>query len=92
MIGDACILRCGNGVVEGDEKCDSGGFPGCNGDCDIVLGYDCKGDLGSVSICDTQCGDGIVCGDEVCDDGDLLPNNGCNCEYLDQVNFNCLTG
>ena len=34
---------CGNGILEGNEKCDDGGKGGCKSDCsDEAIGYTCS--------------------------------------------------
>jgi cysteine-rich repeat protein len=61
---DAVDLGCGNGLVEADEECDTGGqSPTCNANCTQA-----------------ECGDGIVNGTagETCDDGNLIDGDGCD--------------
>jgi hypothetical protein len=61
---------CGDGVVAGDEQCDTSG-PGCVA-CKITAGWDCPDD-----VCAPICGDGKVVGDEQCD-----PPNGTTCDSV----------
>ncbi len=56
---------CGDGAVDGNEKCDDGNNVDCDG---------CRSDC---SAKETGCGDGFVCGTELCDDGNSSPNDGC---------------
>jgi cysteine-rich repeat protein len=58
---------CGDGVVEGDEQCDSGDALDDVGECKT----DCT--LAS-------CGDGFVGPGEACDDGNLVPHDQCTNE------------
>jgi len=59
---------CGNGTIEGNEKCDDGNLidgDGCDSNCTP-----------------TGCGNGIVTAGEQCDDGNLIDGDGCdsNCK------------
>lgn len=75
--GTNCISAsalCGNGVKEGDEKCDDGNI--VNGDS---CRFDCRGT--------GECGDGTLDAElldaqgqplEVCDDGNKIAGDGCN--------------
>ncbi len=66
---DACLPGglCGDGVVNGTEKCDDGkntGMPGsCKADC-------------SAYVPGTKCGDGVIQAPEKCDDGTGPNGNG----------------
>jgi len=72
-------LICGNGRIDGDEKCDDGGLGGCLKDCSgEARGYNCTGGTQtSPTNCTAICGDGIVVPPELCDDenqGSCLKN------------------
>ena len=48
---------CGDGLLRGNERCDTmGDAPGCVG-CQVEFGYTC---VGEPSDCRPTCGDGIV--------------------------------
>ena len=61
------ISICGNGVLEGNEKCDDGNLvngDGCSSTCTIE----------TLSVC----GNNIKEGTEQCDDGNLINGDGCS--------------
>ena len=65
---------CGDGDIEGDEKCDDGVLNGTPGKCDTV----CQ----SVSPLPPVCGNGKEEGDEQCDEGEengVIPSSGDYC-------------
>lgn len=89
---DACLLECGNGVVEAGEQCDDNNFDsedGCSDACVVETGWDCSGEP---SVCTSTCGDEIVAvGAETCDDGNAVDcTDGCdsNC----QLSITCGNG
>ena len=53
---------------------------GCDGSCQIELGYDCtRTDSSTADVCIENCGDGITVGSTwACDDGDTDDVNGCS--------------
>jgi fibro-slime domain-containing protein len=54
------VVKCGNGIVEGNEQCDDGNTKaadGCSGTCQIEKGYVCPF---FNAPCVADCGDGIV--------------------------------
>ena len=87
----ACSIAniCGNGVVEGDEACDSGNnldIEGCTPECKRSLGELCSVDeqcassnceQGSCNNART-CGDGALQEGEQCDDGNDRDGDGCS--------------
>ncbi len=72
------VNACGDGVVLGAEQCDDHDTDpgdGCNGSCQIEIGWTCGG---QPSTCTPICGDGLVRGAEVCDDNNLADGDGCD--------------
>jgi cysteine-rich repeat protein len=73
----AC-LRCGNGLVEPGEQCDTGGQSAtCDADCTRP-----------------QCGDGVVntAAHETCDDGNTVSGDGCSSTCVTEVPLICGNG
>jgi large repetitive protein len=73
---DAPVL-CGNGVVDPGENCDDGNTvsgDGCDNQCCIERGYDCK----SAYAPPCHCGDGKLDFGEQCDDGNSASGDGCS--------------
>ena len=71
---------CGNGVIDGDELCDTLAVTGAS--C-VSQGFDsgqltCQGSCGAydTSACGI-CGNGVVDGYEDCDDGDIIDDDEC---------------
>ena len=63
-----CVSVCGDGIVAGNEGCDTGKVgDGCSANCTVLPGFYCKNNVSSV--CSPVCGDGIVAGNEKCDLG-----------------------
>jgi cysteine-rich repeat protein len=63
-----CSPVCGDGLIRGTEKCDTGAvqLDGCDNGCvSITPGYSC---IDEPSNCTGICGDGIIVGTETCDD------------------------
>lgn len=82
-------VRCGDGLVSGDEACDDGNTSsgdGCTSDCKTVEeGYTCppRGGVCSKTLPkEVRCGDGVIGGDEVCDDGNTESGDGCASDCL----------
>jgi fibro-slime domain-containing protein len=78
--GKPCVaIKCGDGVVAGDEDCDDGNAiagDGCDVGCRVETGYKCA--MPGKACEKTTCGDGKKEGTEQCDDGNLDPFDGCN--------------
>jgi cysteine-rich repeat protein len=73
----ACV-RCGNGIVEAGEQCDTGGQSAtCNATCTI-----------------SRCGDGVVntAAGEQCDDGNVVSGDGCSSTCQTEVPLICGNG
>ncbi len=74
---------CGDGEVEGNEKCDTGSTTseGCV-NCQVANGWACTGTTNS-QCHQIECGDGKVEGNEQCDTGST-PSEGCEeCEIAE---------
>ncbi|MEO8981058.1 MAG: discoidin domain-containing protein [Polyangiaceae bacterium] len=74
---------CGNGVLDGTERCDDGNTDsgdGCSSTCKVETGWDCR--PFEPSSCSPTCGDGLLAGAEAqaggCDDQNKLANDGCS--------------
>lgn len=83
-----CTSTCGNGKLEGAEKCDDGNAAagdGCLG-CQIDPGFTCTG---TPSVCQNPCGDGLKRGKEQCDDANKTPGDGCNASCEVESNYQC---
>ena len=81
--------ECGNGSLEGDEKCDDGNTAsgdGCSADCSAVEeGYECPPSGGACTKAnpapkEAECGNGSLEGDEKCDDGNTASGDGCSAD------------
>ena len=86
VVGQACVylVRCGDGVVAGNEGCDPPNVgKGCAADCLVEPGYVCDAPPatptpGTPARCHrTACGDGFREGLEACDDSNLIDGDGC---------------
>ncbi|MBI3332232.1 DUF4215 domain-containing protein [Candidatus Peregrinibacteria bacterium] len=73
---------CGDGVTQGNERCDDGdqaNNDGCSSMCAVERGWRCSG---RPSLCRPICGDRIQVGDERsrsrCDDGNKRRGDGCD--------------
>ncbi len=90
VVDAARIAGCGDGVVDAPEACDDGNTgadDGCDGACEVELGWDCAGEP---SVCQ-RCGDGITEGTEGCDDANFDDGDGCSACHVDD-GFTCDTG
>src|SRR5690606_29375111 len=79
-VGQPCT-ECGNGIVEGNEKCDDPGSGACAADCkSINPGWICTNGTNC-----TQCGNGMIDAGEQCADSNSLPGDGCSsaCQWED---------
>jgi fibro-slime domain-containing protein len=80
--GKPCVaIKCGDGVIAGDEDCDDGNAvngDGCSTACRLEKGFKC--DEAGKACTKTTCGDKKKEGTEQCDDGNLDPFDGCNPE------------
>ena len=83
-------VKCGNGILEGNEKCDDGNTnsgDGCSGDCKTVeKGFQCRV-VGK--RCTPKCGDGIKSGTETCDDGNTVSGDGCSATCHLELGYKC---
>ncbi|MBI3623752.1 DUF4215 domain-containing protein, partial [Candidatus Pacearchaeota archaeon] len=70
---------CGNGIVEGNESCDSGANTGniCTPEYNNYCVY-CTKSCEFEKIEGPICGDNIVNGPEECDDGNYVNGDGCS--------------
>lgn len=93
--GQPCRLTiCGDGVVEGSERCDDGNtrpFDGCSPDC--VNEPICGTAASPIGDCVSTCGDGILLASdaEECDDGNNRPNDGCDAQCRLEPGYQCST-
>ena len=94
-IGDACVIGCGNGILEGTEECDvndfggvtcpSGGNLSCRGDCttDSSACFNCgNGVIEGTEECDGSNLGGAGCGDQLCGIGTPLCTSSCTLDYF----------
>jgi fibro-slime domain-containing protein len=83
-------VKCGNGVLEGNEKCDDGNQTsgdGCSSDCKTVeTGFQCRV-VGKA--CTPKCGDGVKSGTEGCDDGNTTSGDGCSATCKLELGWKC---
>jgi len=91
--GQVCVcpvVKCGNGILEGNEKCDDGNTKdgdGCTADCKSVeKGFQCRV-VGKA--CTPKCGDGITSGAEACDDGNNDTGDGCSATCHLELGWKC---
>jgi fibro-slime domain-containing protein len=84
------VTKCGNGILEGNEKCDDGNTTsgdGCSNDCKTVeKGFQCRV-VGKP--CTPKCGDGIKSGAETCDDGNTVSGDGCSATCHLELGYKC---
>ena len=72
-----CMIRCGDGILGGFEKCDNGNKLGCSINCKIDIGYTCIGTVGARSFCSTTCGDSVKAGNQYFDNGKKMGCRNC---------------
>jgi cysteine-rich repeat protein len=88
-LGHTCFPICGNGFLNGKEKCDDGNLisgDGCSVNCTQEPGFYCSS---TPSLCVTQCGDGYARGSEQCDDGAQIDGDGCDHQCKTELGYNC---
>ena len=78
------ITKCGDGVKDDGESCDTGSSVGqqgvgCTKTCQIVDGYVCP-DPGKPCILNAKCGDSHLTSTETCDDGNTVDGDGCSAD------------
>lgn len=79
-VADAGQPICGNGILEGAEKCDDGNVAdndGCSALCTVEANHVCNVPGTPCTELGT-CGDGQLRSDEVCDDGNKNGGDGCS--------------
>jgi cysteine-rich repeat protein len=93
--GELCtcpVVKCGDGVLAGDEVCDDGNTvknDGCSADCRTIEdGYQCRI---PGKKCTPKCGDGKVIGSETCDDGNTVSGDGCTSSCQREPGATCTT-
>ena len=62
------VIKCGDGITNGNEACDDGDLNGEPNKCNLQ----CSGTTGSV------CGNNVVESNERCDDGNVVNGDGCS--------------
>ena len=73
---------CGDGVVEGLEKCEGSLEDGCTTECQLAPQCDENGQ------CTSVCGDGLLLG-EGCDDGNEVNGDGCSSSCEVEPGYKC---
>jgi formylglycine-generating enzyme len=93
--GEGSSDDCGNGVLDGVEKCDDANAEpgdGCNASCRVEPGWSC--DQGEPTHCTAICGDGLVVGSEAeaggCDDENETPDDGCDASCEVEPGYVCI--
>jgi fibro-slime domain-containing protein len=93
--GKPCVstVKCGDGVITGDETCDDGNNKagdGCDKSCKLEPGWTCD-DMG-LPCTAAMCGDGIIAGLEECEyaAGEALGSKpGCSSTCTINVGYDC---
>ncbi|CAI2382438.1 unnamed protein product [Moneuplotes crassus] len=84
------IIRCGDGVVLGNEECDDGNSDnedGCSSSCRVEIGYTCTST--QPTICTLNCGNSMQESLEECDDGGLVASDGCSSTCTVEEGWEC---
>ncbi|MEO6602837.1 MAG: SUMF1/EgtB/PvdO family nonheme iron enzyme, partial [Polyangiaceae bacterium] len=88
------VALCGNGVLDGSERCDDGNpdsGDGCSATCKVETAWGCT--QAEPSKCAAICGDGLVVGDEAqaggCDDKNTQANDGCSATCKVEASYVC---
>jgi formylglycine-generating enzyme len=92
--GTQSSTTCGNGTLDGAERCDDGNptaGDGCNSTCRIEPGWNCS--QSEPTVCSPICGDGLVQGTEAtagaCDDGNTDSADGCSSKCKVEASYVC---
>lgn len=91
-VGGACVVLCGNAVLDSGETCDdqnTADDDGCSAECLFEPGWACA--VPGIRCTADECGDGIVAGIEECDDGDDDGGDGCSDRCEVEAGFACAT-
>jgi fibro-slime domain-containing protein len=91
--GGSTMAVCGNGVLEGMERCDdrnTTNFDGCNQICILEPNSRCP-TPGQPCVSTIVCGDGLRTGNEQCDDRNPTPNDGCSATCTLEPGWSCPT-
>ncbi len=88
------VEQCGNGIIEGAERCDNNNLQnndGCNSNCLIEDGWRCNGQPSNCIsiIVPPVCGNGAIEGTEQCDDSNGINNDGCSSVCLIEEGWRC---
>jgi cysteine-rich repeat protein len=79
-------VACGNGLLEGAEKCDDGNAnagDGCSDTCTLEPGFSCE--TAGQACGAPVCGDGVVSSGESCEDGNQADTDGCSATCLVEI-------
>ncbi len=91
--GDGGASVCGDGRLEGLERCDDGNltnFDGCNQVCALEPNFTCP-TPGSPCTSTVVCGDGLRTGGEACDDRNTSGGDGCSAACTLEPGWRCPT-
>jgi fibro-slime domain-containing protein len=95
--GKPCVstVKCGDGVITGDETCDDGNAKsgdGCDATCKLEPGWTC--DVMGLPCSAAECGDGILVGLEECEyaTGETVGSKtGCSADCKIVTGYDCAT-